>query len=56
MIALVEQSDGTFKEEDRDPICGEDFCDQCGDCLHCYGSDWCPDTEDHKHSWIIYED
>lgn len=19
------------------PQCGRDFCDSCGDCLHCYG-------------------
>jgi len=23
------------------PICGENFCDDCGDCLHCYGEDTC---------------
>lgn len=26
---------------DASPICGEDFCDACGDCLSCYGEDDC---------------
>lgn len=33
------------------PKCGEDFCDSCGDCLHCYGDDWCPDG---SHRWVVY--
>jgi len=36
-----------------EPECGVDFCDHCGDCLHCYGGDPCPDG---THSWIVYED
>lgn len=30
------------------PVCGEDFCDRCGDCLTCFG---CPCA-----SWVVYED
>lgn len=30
------------------PRCGEDFCDDCGDCLACY---YCP-----HQLWIVYED
>jgi len=33
------------------PICGEDFCDSCGDCLACYGGDWCPEG---GHTWVVY--
>lgn len=22
-------------------VCGEDFCEKCGDCLYCYGSEPC---------------
>ena len=29
-----------------DPICGTDFCDECGDCLYCYGGDECRDGGD----------
>lgn len=35
------------------PICGEDFCDQCGDCLSCYWEDSCPGGD---HRWVIYHD
>jgi hypothetical protein len=30
-----------IREEDREPICGEDFCEDCGDCLACGGSEPC---------------
>jgi hypothetical protein len=33
------------------PICGEDFCDLCGDCLACYSGDPCPEG---GHSWVVY--
>lgn len=36
-----------------EPECGEDFCDQCGDCLACYGGDPCEDGES-GHNWIRY--
>lgn len=43
----------------REPVCGEDFCDQCGDCLDCYNGDGCMvggewDTE-AEHRWHVYE-
>ncbi len=31
-------------------VCGECFCEQCGDCLVCYGEDDCGDLEDVAHS------
>jgi hypothetical protein len=39
------------------PICGEDFCDSCGDCLACYGEDVCYATlhDDQKHLWVKLE-
>ena len=40
---------------EADPECGIDYCDTCGDCLHCYGGDPCYDTEDGKHFWAVYE-
>ena len=39
-------------DEEAVPVCGEDFCDECGDCLACYGSDPC--YYDKKHRWIVY--
>ena len=35
------------------PLCGEAFCDICGDCLHCYGDLPCYDGG--IHVWIEYE-
>jgi hypothetical protein len=35
------------------PVCGEDFCESCGDCLTCYSGDPCYDggTTYDGHSW-----
>lgn len=38
--------------EDDTPICGEDFCETCGDCLSCYGGEPCLD--DGQHYWVQY--
>lgn len=52
-------------EKRHEPECGEDFCDRCGDCLHCYGGENCfgdgndngphvfedPDDEGHVIPW-----
>lgn len=51
MIAEVEQKDGTYKEEEvGEPVCGKDFCDTCGDCLHCYYGERCGGA----CRWVIY--
>lgn len=42
--------------EEAEPICGEDYCDKCGDCLACYAGDECPVGDDDRHFWVIYED
>lgn len=57
MLAEIYDNDGRIKlsEEDREPVCGEDFCDDCGDCLHCYGGDDCY-PHGGQHRWIIYGD
>jgi len=34
------------------PLCGDDFCDDCGDCLSCYSDGW----GDHTHTWVVYTD
>ncbi len=55
MNARVEQADGTFRDEERTPICGQDFCDTCGDCLACNGGDECyPGHAAGDHVWMIY--
>lgn len=44
--------------EERVPVCGETFCDTCGDCLHCYGEHLCfgggQDGGDTEHYWVQY--
>lgn len=27
------------------------FCEECGDCLKCYGEDRCSKSNNGKHSW-----
>lgn len=45
-----------LREEDAVPVCGEDFCDRCGDCLACYGSDGCCENNEWgDHCWVKYE-
>lgn len=39
---------------EAEPVCGEDFCDKCGDCLDCYGSDPCPCGSTTAHLWVQY--
>jgi hypothetical protein len=46
----------TLLEIEAEPVCGEDFCDGCGDCLACQGhgiEDWCSGW---GSSWVIYAD
>lgn len=54
MVAEIEQADGSFRIENRIPECGEDFCDQCGDCLYCHGGDACSENDWGNHRWIVY--
>jgi len=42
-------------DEDATPICGEDFCDDCGDCLGCADpSDLCRYDKNGLHHWVRY--
>ena len=41
-----------IREEDEIPVCGQDFCDTCGDCLHCYGDLGC--IGGGGHFWVKY--
>ena len=52
MIADVEQPDGSYRKVEMGiPVCGEDFCDVCGDCLACYSVEC---GTDHYPHWVIY--
>ena len=52
MLADVEKPDRTYIVLDMGPPeCGEDFCDGCGDCLHC--QQWeCRDGNGCR--WVVY--
>ncbi len=53
VIASVEQPDGSYRSEGREPVCGEDFCDNCSDCLAC--QQWeC--TDGNGCRWVVYLD
>lgn len=54
MLVLDAKTDGEIKNHeysdyDKWPlVCGVDFCDECGDCIECYGDDPCfPDACGH---------
>lgn len=32
----------------KTPVCSEDYCEQCGDCLECHGEDDCYGNGEHK--------
>jgi hypothetical protein len=40
----------------REPVCGQDFCPGCGDCLACYGDDMCPVDNVHDLSPLYEEE
>ena len=55
MIAdLVDEQYATVERLKAEPRCGEDFCDRCGDCLHCYVEDDCPGR--FLHTWVVYSE
>lgn len=39
---------------EAEPECGIDFCDSCGDCLHCFGEDECFENTSGIHRWVKY--
>lgn len=55
MRCAIYSSDDTFlRWEDIKPECGEDFCEKCGDCLHCF-PDVCSGSNE-SHLFVRYED
>lgn len=38
--------------------CGKQFCERCGDCLHCYGGEDCYDggRDNGAHVWWVPEE
>jgi hypothetical protein len=53
---VYDYSGMTFlREEEAVPVCGEAFCEECGDCLYCYGDDECF-RGGGSHLWVEYEE
>lgn len=40
---------------EAEPTCG-DYCDRCGECLHCYAEDSCSGDYYGQHYWVEYKD
>lgn len=48
--------DKPMKAIESIPVCGQDFCDTCGDCLACYNEDGCGGHDGKDHLWVEYID
>jgi hypothetical protein len=46
-------SNKLLRVEEAEPVCAEDFCDRCGDCLACYGAEPCIGNEP-EHYWVEF--
>jgi hypothetical protein len=53
MQKTIVYNNGTSEIVEDVPQCG-DYCDGCGDCLHCYWEDEC--VCGGSHSWVVYRD
>lgn len=56
---IFNEADKLIRVEDREPECGRDFCDRCGDCLHC--DEGCYLNQDDEgrmgeHYFVVYEE
>jgi hypothetical protein len=54
-IELLGQIFGATPEEGEiyDFVCGEDFCESCGDCMACDGEFPCSASKDGQHTLSI---
>lgn len=54
-VEIYDPRDESVRTRAAVPRCGDDFCDRCGDCLDCYGSDECTDNKSNGyHAWVLY--
>ena len=42
-----------LRVEEAEPVCGRDFCDECGACLVCHAEDEC--SFGGEHVWVEYK-
>jgi len=59
MVRYIANAKGQIVgEEEAEPVCQEDYCDACGDCLVCYAEDPCysegDDASEDGHMWVRY--
>lgn len=54
-VQILDERYRAVERLEAEPRCGEDFCDDCGDCLHCYAGDSCYAGEG-SHLWVVYSD
>jgi len=43
-------------QEEAEPVCGQDFCDTCGECLVCSCSFEDPCIDGRGHFWVRYKE
>ena len=57
MIRYIADTHGKITgKEDAVPVCGKDFCEDCGDCLVCYVEDSCFFGWSDQHMWVRYQE
>jgi hypothetical protein len=61
MIKYLYRSEGInyifIKTVEEYPVCGENFCESCGDCLACaeeWDSECIYDEQNGQHFWVEY--
>lgn len=54
ILNVVSASVGLLFSRRAEPVCDEDFCDSCGDCLVCHAEDRCHGSDDGRHHWVRY--
>ena len=53
MNCRIVKANGDVEDVEREPVCGEDYCEQCGDCLVCHWEDPCYGNDGGEHSFFI---
>ena len=52
---IYDKTNDSVFYKNLEPICGQDFCENCGDCLCCYEGDECSEAPapGYGHSWCM---
>ena len=51
-----EKTDEFMGISNLEPVCGQDYCESCFECLACWGGDpcWFNDVDQGEHFWVVY--